>query len=261
MDTHMSADFYFFQRRGTFEVSGFGLRASGIMPSLTPEARSPGVDIRLSVAEAAALQQQLRPLVVRGDSLGDVVHVAGADVAFDLAAGVAFAAVIVFRFPSLEEVERSWICRPIAFPYVPGLLAFREAPPLADAFAGLHIRPDLLLADGQGYAHPRRCGFASHLGLALDLPTIGCAKSILIGRHRPLGRRRGAVAMLLDGGEVVGAAVRTREGVHPVYVSIGHRVCLDTAIRFVLACADGYRIPRPTRLADHLVAELKRGVS
>lgn len=213
--------------------------------------------INLSVGEARVLQQRLRRLVIRRDAFGTVQHVAGADVAFDLAAGRAYAAVVVFRFPSLEEVERSWVCRPIAFPYVPGLLAFREAPALHDAVAGLHVRPDVLLVDGQGYAHPRRCGFASHLGLALDLPTIGCAKSILIGEHDELAQERGSVALLRDGGETVGAAVRTRAGVRPVYVSIGHRISLRSAIRLVLACGDGFRIPKPTRLADQLVGKLK----
>lgn len=212
----------------------------------------------LSPARAVALQEELRGRVVRRDAFGTVFHVAGGDLAFDLARQRAYAAVIVFRFPSLEEVERSWVCRPVVFPYVPGLLAFREAPALADAVAGLHIRPDLLLVDGHGYAHPRRCGLASHLGLALDLPTVGCAKSILIGTHGRLGRGRGAVAPLRDGRQVIGAAVRTRAGVRPVFVSIGHRVSLRSAIRFVLACGDGFRLPRPTRLADHLVEELKR---
>lgn len=211
----------------------------------------------LTPREAAALQEELCRLVVRRDAFGEVNHVAGADVAFDLAGQLAYAAVIVFRFPCLEEVERSWVCRPITFPYVPGLLAFREAPAVADAVAGLHVRPDLLLVDGQGYAHPRRCGFASHLGLALDLPTIGCAKSILIGTQGKLESARGSVVPLRDQGEVIGAAVRTRTGVRPVYVSIGHRISLRSAIRFVLACGDGYRIPRPTRLADHLVGELR----
>ncbi len=212
----------------------------------------------LSTAEAVALQKKLRSRVVRRDAFGKVSYVAGGDVAFDVAGRLAYAAIILFRFPSLEEVERSWVCRPIAFPYVPGLLAFREAPALADAMAGLHTRPDLLLVDGHGYAHPRRCGIASHLGLALGLPTIGCAKSILVGGHGALGPERGAVAPLRDGKEIIGAAVRTRSGVRPVFVSIGHRVSLRSAIRFALACGDGFRIPKPTRLADHLVEQLKR---
>jgi len=210
-----------------------------------------------TVAEATALQARLRRLVVRRDAFGKVRHVAGADVAFDIAGRRAYAAVIVFRFPGLQEVERSWVCRPITFPYVPGLLAFREAPAVADALAGLHIRPDLLLVDGQGYAHPRRCGLASHLGLALELPTIGCAKSILIGEHGELGRERGSLAPLRDGGEIVGAALRTRTAVRPLYVSVGHRISLSSAIRFVLDCGDGFRLPKPTRLADQLVGKLK----
>ncbi len=215
----------------------------------------------LTPRQAAALQQELRSRVVCRDDFARVSYVAGGDVAFDLAAKRAYAAIIVFRFPSLEEVERSWVCRPIAFPYVPGLLAFREAPALADAAAGLHVPPDLLLVDGHGYAHPRRCGIASHLGLALDLPAIGCAKSVLIGEYGKLDARRGAIAYLRDGGETIGAAVRTRHGVRPIFVSLGHRISLASAIRFVLACCDGYRIPRPTRLADHLVEQLKREAS
>jgi deoxyribonuclease V len=223
-----------------------------------PKARAP-VDPAacLPAADARLLQEGLRRLVVRRDAFGKVRHVAGADVAFDIAGRRAYAAVIVFRFPGLQEVERSWVCRPITFPYVPGLLAFREAPAVADALAGLHIRPDLLLVDGQGYAHPRRCGLASHLGLALDLPTIGCAKSILIGEHGELGRERGSLAPLRDGGEVVGAALRTRTAVRPLYVSVGHRISLPSAIRFVLDCGDGFRLPKPTRLADQLVGELR----
>ena len=214
--------------------------------------------IPLSTTAAIALQEQLRHSVVRRDAFGKVRYVAGADVAFDLVRRLAYAAVRVFRFPSLEEVEHCWVCRPILFPYVPGLLSFREAPAVADAVAGLHTRPNLLLVDGHGYAHPRRCGLASHLGLVLELPTIGCAKSILVGRHGRLGRERGAVAYLRDRGRVIGAALRTRAGVRPIFVSVGHRVSLASAIRFVLACGDGYRLPRPTRLADHLVAEVKR---
>ena len=212
----------------------------------------------LSTTAAVALQEQLRHSVVRRDAFGKVRYVAGADVAFDPVRRLAYAAVLVFRFPSLEEVERSWVCRPILFPYVPGLLTFREAPAVADAVAGLHTCPDLLLVDGHGYAHPRRCGLASHLGLTLELPTVGCAKSILVGRHGQLGGTRGAVTHLRDRGRVIGAALRSRTGVRPIFVSVGHRVSLSSAIRFVLACGDGYRLPRPTRLADHLVGEVKR---
>jgi len=215
--------------------------------------------MRLSTSEAAALQRELRARVSVGDDFGEIRRVAGGDLAFDVVGKLAYAAVIVFSFPDLHEIERSCLVRPVEFPYIPGLLAFREAPALFDAVAGLHCRPDLLLVDGHGLAHPRRCGLASHLGLALDIPSIGCAKSIYVGRHARLAVARGSTAPLLDADEEIGAAVRTRDGVAPVFVSVGHRVSLPSAIRLVLACSDGFRIPRPTRLADHLVAELKRG--
>jgi deoxyribonuclease V len=140
----------------------------------------------------------------------------------------------------------------ISFPYVPGLLTFREAPGAIAAIEALRIRPDLLLCDGQGLAHPRRCGFASHLGLALDLPSIGAAKSRLTGSHEEPGGERGDWTPLVDDGEVIGACVRTRPGARPIYVSIGHRVTLETAIRLVLRCTTRYRLPEPTRLADQL---------
>jgi deoxyribonuclease V len=214
--------------------------------------------MKLSTAEAAALQQKLRSRVCRRDDFGQIRYVAGGDLAFDLRAKLAYAAVIVFRFPSLEEVERCCLTRPVEFPYIPGLLAFREAPALFDAVAGLRRRPDLMLVDGHGYAHPRRFGLASHLGLALDIPTIGCAKSVYIGTYGPLAPGRGSTAPLVDKGEVIGAALRTRSGVAPVFVSVGHRVSLAAATPLVLACLDGFRIPRPTRLADQVVGELKR---
>jgi deoxyribonuclease V len=162
------------------------------------------------------------------------------------------AAAVLFDATTLEVLERSAIEMAITFPYVPGLLTFREAPPAIAAIQDLRRRPDLLLCDGQGLAHPRRCGFASHLGLALDLPSIGVAKSRLTGTHDEPGQERGAWTPLLDNGEVIGACLRTRTGVRPIYVSIGNRVTLHTAIHFVLRTATRYRLPEPTRLADKL---------
>jgi deoxyribonuclease V len=142
---------------------------------------------------------------------------------------------------------------------VPGLLTFREAPALLAAFAKLRSSPHLLFFDGHGYAHPRRFGIACHLGLLLDRPSIGCAKSLLVGEHKPPAQAAGSRAPLRHDGEIIGVALRTRRGVKPVYISIGHRISLDRAVQFTLAAGDGFRIPRPTRLADHFVEASKRG--
>jgi deoxyribonuclease V len=146
----------------------------------------------------------------------------------------------------------------LGFPYVPGFLSFREIPALLAALRKLSRAPDLLFCDGQGYAHPRRMGLASHLGIVLDLPSIGCAKSLLIGRHGRVGRQRGAWSALSDGDETVGAALRTRADCAPMYISTGHRVSLLTALRLTLSVSDGTRVPRPTREADRLVSRTKR---
>lgn len=202
--------------------------------------------------EAIALQERLRAKVERRDRIGRVRLVAGADVAFEQGGAVTRAAVVVLSFPGLELEDWAIARRPTRFPYVPGLLSFREAPAVVAAWRKLRIRPDLLLCDGQGVAHPRRLGLASHLGLLLDVPTIGAAKSRLVGSHDEPGNEKGAWAPLVHDGETVGAALRTRAGVKPIYVSIGHRVTLKTAIRYVLACAPRYRLPETTRLADGL---------
>ena len=209
--------------------------------------------------EAAALQRELAARVEREDRLPKRLRlVAGADIALDARAGVGFAGVVVFELPGLDEVERVSVSGPLEYPYVPGLLSFREGPLLLEAFGRLSCRPDLLTFDGQGIAHPRRLGLAAHLGLVLDAPSIGVAKSRLCGTHREPGRRKGSRAALRDGAETIGAVLRTRDGVNPVFVSTGHRVSLETAVRLTLACCDGYRIPKPTRLADRFVGELKR---
>ncbi len=167
--------------------------------------------------------------------------------------GMAKGAVVVLRLPELTVVESTVAEERVEFPYVPGFLSFREAPLLLAAWERLNLTPDLVVVDAQGIAHPRRLGLASHLGLFLDVPTVGCAKSILCGRHGDLGDDPGASAFLLDNGEVIGAALRTKRGTKPVYVSIGHKVDLETALHWVMACCHGYRIPEPTRLA-HLAA-------
>jgi deoxyribonuclease V len=208
----------------------------------------------LSPKEAIALQARLSRKVERADRLGEIDHVAGVDVGFEFDGRVARAAVAVLAFPSLELADCAVARLPVSFPYVPGLLSFREIPVVLAALALLRVTPDVLLCDGQGIAHPRRCGLASHLGLVTGLPSVGVAKTRLVGEHREPAARRGSRASLLDRGEVVGAVLRTRTGVKPLFVSIGHRVSLETAIRVVLACTTRYRLPETTRWAHRLAS-------
>jgi deoxyribonuclease V len=204
------------------------------------------------------LQENLRERVEREDRFEALQFVAGADLAFDPATDLAFAGVIVYEFPQLREVERRMARRRLRFPYVPGLLSFREGPVLLAAFEQLRTKPDLILVDGHGIAHPRRFGIACHLGLLLDAPTIGCAKSILVGEALEPGVRAGSTAPLVDKNETVGTVLRTRDRVKPIYVTTGHRVSLESAVRIVRQCLDGFRIPKPTREADHFVRDLRR---
>lgn len=204
------------------------------------------------------VQERLRGRVVLEDRLGEVRYVAGSDLAFDPETDEAYAGVIVYRFPSLEEVERRMARRKLRFPYVPGLLSFRESPILLAAFRRLRTEPDLILVDGHGLAHPRRFGIACHLGVLLDKPTIGCAKSLLVGEHDDPADEVGSIAPLMLKGERLGVVLRTRAGVKPIFVTQGHRVSLATAVRLVKQCLDGFRIPKPTREADHYVRDLRR---
>ena len=213
----------------------------------------------LTPAEARLVQSKIPPLVVRKNRFGKIRTVAGADIALDQSTG--FAAVIVYSFPELEELERASSVGPLQFPYIPGLLAFRELPLLLEAFAKLRRKPDLILADGHGWAHPRRAGMACHLGLVLNTPTIGCAKSLLVGEFAMPDSARGSTAALLDNRGQIGTVLRTRDGVRPIFVSCGHRISLATAVQLTLRCCDGYRIPKPQREADHWVKELKRPAS
>ena len=208
----------------------------------------------LSQEEARALQNELTKRVIREDQLDPVQFVAGVDMAINENNGMARAAVVLLSYPEMEIVERHIYEEPIRMPYIPGLLSFREAPCVLGAFQQLRQRPELVMVDGAGIAHPRRIGIASHLGLWLDLPTIGCAKSLLTGRFTPskLGEEAGSWEPLIDKGETVGAAVRTRTRVNPMIISLGHRISLETSIEYVLKCARGYRLPEPTRQADKL---------
>ncbi len=212
---------------------------------------------QLTPAEAAALQNELRERVERNDRLPAIRHVAGVDVGYEAGGRVTRAAVAVLAYPSLQRVETSVARCPTTFPYVPGLLVFRELPAVLAALASLKIAPDLILCDAQGIAHPRRFGLASHLGVLLDVPTIGAAKTRLTGHHDEPPNVKGAWTPLIYGAETIGAVVRTRAGVKPVYVSIGHRVCLNTAIELTLACVTRYRLPETTRHAHHLASAKK----
>lgn len=184
--------------------------------------------------------------------------VAGCDLAFTVDGMACIAGVVLWDRRAGTVVEERLALRPVRFPYVPGLLSFREAPALLAALRGLRGEPDALLCDGHGLAHPRRFGLACHLGLILDRPTVGCAKSRLIGEHAEPGAGRGSSRPLHDGGEVVGRVVRTRDRVRPVYVSVGHRIDLGSAVKLVLDCGRGLRLPEPVRLADRLVARARR---
>lgn len=210
-----------------------------------------------TVQEAIAIQNTLRDKVITQDQLGEVRHVGGVDVGFEKDNTVVRAAAVVLNFPGLELVDSALARAPVTFPYVPGLLSFRELPAVLEALKLLTITPGLILCDGQGIAHPRRIGIASHLGVLTDIPTIGVAKSLLVGTHEQLPSERGAWQPLRDRGETIGAALRTRANVAPVYVSPGHRVSLPTAIHYVLACTTKYRLPETTRHAHRLASVLK----
>lgn len=206
----------------------------------------------LSPRAAIALQRRLAADVIRTGTPAPIHRVAGVDVG--IVGDRARAAVAVLALPSLELVDSAVAERPVAFPYVPGLLSFREVPVVLDALDCVSAPPDVVLCDGQGIAHPRRCGFASHLGLCSGLPTIGVAKSRLIGTHGAVPDYKGAWIPLMQDAEVIGAVLRTRAGVVPVYVSIGHRIDLDSAIRCVLASTTRYRLPETIRWAHRLAS-------
>jgi deoxyribonuclease V len=208
---------------------------------------------QLSSREAREIQRQLAARVSRDSRVTTPHFIAGVDISVTRSHNLATAAVVVLEYPGLRLVETSVVSGRVDFPYVPGLLSFRESPLTLAACKKLATYPDLILVDGQGIAHPRQLGLASHLGLCLNTPTIGCAKSLLCGQYEEPGMAPGSYASLVDRGDIIGAALRTRLAVKPVYVSIGHQVDLDAAIYWVLECCRGYRLPEPTRLA-HLAA-------
>ena len=203
--------------------------------------------------EAIQIQETLRHLVITCDDFAPIHSIAGADCSFLPEENAIRAAVVVYSYPDLQVQEHSLIKCQTTFPYIPGLLSFREAPAVIQAYTKLRFPPDLLLCDGHGAAHPRRFGLASHLGVILNLPSIGVAKSKLIGEHTPVADERGAWQSLLDGNEVIGAVLRTQPGIKPIYISTGHRISLKTAIQIVMRATKKFRLPEPCRQAHHLV--------
>ncbi len=213
----------------------------------------------LTPREAVELQKRLRALVRITPLKKRVETVAGADISFNKFDPTIYTGIVVLRLPALEVVEEVGLVSETKFPYVPGLLSFRESPSVLEAWAKLKTEPDAVMFDGQGLAHPRRVGIASHVGLLINRPTLGCAKSVLVGKYEEPGEERGAWSPLVDKGETVGAALRTKRRVQPVYVSPGHLVDLEGAIDLTLRCDGGYRQPEPTRRAHLLVNALRRG--
>jgi deoxyribonuclease V len=208
---------------------------------------------RLGTSQAKELQARLAASVSRGNGVSVPRYIAGVDISVGRFRKAAAGAVVVLEYPGLEVVETRVARGDLDYPYIPGLLSFREMPLILAACEQLTVTPDLVMVDGQGIAHPRRLGLASHLGLFLDVPTIGCAKSRLCGSHGEPGGEPGDYAELLDGNEVIGAVLRTRRGVKPLYISTGHRIDLGAAVHWVMQCCRGYRLPEPTRFA-HLAA-------
>ena len=211
-------------------------------------------DWDVTPGEAIAIQKQLTDKVIRHDDFGSIKTVAGVDVGFEDKGRVTRAAAVVLEYPGLVQVDQALIRIPTRFPYVPGLLSFREIPALLKAFESITSIPDMLICDGQGIAHPRRFGIACHLGLILDIPAIGVGKSRLTGDHGKVPALKGRWCPLTDGDEVIGAVLRTRRGVKPVYVSIGYRISLESAVDVVMNCVTRYRLPETTRAAHKLAS-------
>jgi len=211
----------------------------------------------VSIAEAKAIQDRLREKVIISPLTDPIQYVAGADVSFDKGSNIVYAAIVVLQISDFSIIEIKGASEEVNFPYVPGLLAFREGPPVLSAWEQLNQKPDVILFDAHGVAHPRRFGLACHLGVILDIPSIGCAKSVLVGTYTEPGSKSGDFSHLMDRSEEIGAAVRTRDRVSPMFVTIGHRIDLPCAIKITVDCVRGYRVPEPTRQA-HLAVNLLR---
>jgi deoxyribonuclease V len=208
---------------------------------------------QLSITQAMDMQRRLSKQVSWTGEVIEPNFIAGVDISVGQANEMAQAAIVVLSYPELKLVATELVQGRLELSYIPGLLSFRESPLILAACRKLSLTPDLIIVDGQGVAHPRRLGLASHLGLFLDIPTIGCAKSRLCGMHKVPGEEPGSYTDLVDRDEIIGVVLRTKTGVKPVYVSTGHKISLENAIYWVMQCCRGYRLPEPTRLA-HLAA-------
>ena len=215
----------------------------------------------VSFTEAVEIQQRLRSQLDLQTEPEQIETVAGIDVSYDKGSDVLFAAVVVMRVADLQVIDTAGTSAVVPFPYVPGLLSFRECPAVLQAWRKLKVKPDCLMCDGQGIAHPRRFGIASHLGVWLDTPSIGCAKSLLVGEYKEPGTKRGSMAPLVHRKEQVGVILRTKDNTGPVFVSQGHKISLTKAIAVVLACCTKYRIPEPTRQAHLRVNKIRRSAN
>jgi len=209
---------------------------------------------RISIQRARAIQSELRERVVLKDNAGRIKRVAGVDVGFEDGNSTARAAVVVLRYPELTELESAVARRKVNFPYIPGYLSFREIPSILSALSKVRVLPDLILCDGQGYAHPRRFGLACHLGVITSIPTIGVAKTRLLGIHQPVGLDKGDWKYLVHQTENIGVVLRSRSNINPVYVSVGHKISLSSAIRYTINCCTRYRLPETTRAAHRLAS-------
>jgi deoxyribonuclease V len=212
----------------------------------------------VSPRQAIQIQEELSTRVVMANGFRELTLIGGADVAFSKKNNRVYAAVAVFDYDTMSLVEEAHAEAPAHFPYIPGLLTFREGPVVLEAFRRVRARPDLILFDGQGIAHPRRLGLATHMGLLLNIPTVGCAKKPLRVQFEPPGLKRGSATRMMAGGEQVGVVLRTRDGVKPLYISPGHLVDLATSVQVVLAAGRGYRLPEPTRIAHIFVSKLRK---
>jgi deoxyribonuclease V len=216
-------------------------------------------DWDVTPAEAIALQQQLRSQIRIQPLTKLPKTIAGCDISFNKFEETVYAGIVVLDLETLETIEEAGVVSTATFPYVPGLLSFREIPALLEAWSKLKTEPDVVMFDGHGIAHPRRIGIASHAGLFLNIPTFGCGKSVLVGKYDEPAPERGSWSPMKHYGEVIGAALRTKNKVNPVYISPGHLIDLETALSLTMSCNGGYRIPEPTRRAHNLVNVLRRG--
>ncbi len=216
----------------------------------------------IKVKEAFELQRDLSSRVVKKNGFKRIKMIAGADLAILTKDKKLVCGIIVFNYPDLEIIERAWSITEESFPYIPGLLAFREGPSIIETYKKLNNKPDIMMIDGQGLAHPRSFGIACHIGVLLDIPTIGVGKKKLCGNYTEPGVERGSYSFLKSAkDETLGVVLRTKNNAKPVYVSVGHKVGLKTSMKIVLACYRGYRIPEPTRLADIFVSKIKKEIN